>query len=357
MYGKCKLKAIWRALIRPAVRCVCAVLVVIVGWTHAVSAQPAPDFYAGKQITMIVGAGVGGAYDQMARVMARHLGRHIPGSPTIIVQNMPAAGSIAATNYLFGSAPKDGTVIAVIQRSMMLAKLTYPGGVRFELDKLNWIGSLNREIALTVAWHTAPHKTARDLFEKELIVGAIAGAEPETTPRLYNSLLGTKFKIVTGYTGTTELNLALERGEIQGRADWAFSSLKATRPDWLRDRKVTLLMQGAVGHEPELKDLPSALDFIRNEADRKVMELYFSQKTVARPVIAPPGIPLDRLALLRRAFMELAGDKEFLGEALRSNVEVGPISGEDVGRIVAQIAATPADIAERFAKAFAQAAQ
>jgi len=333
------------------------VLAATAGGTLQANAQPAPDFYAGKQITLIVGAGVGGAYDQMGRLMARHLGRHIAGNPAIVVLNMPAAGSMAATNYLFGTAPKDGTVIAVIQRAMMLARLTYPGGVRFELAKLNWIGSLNREVALTVAWHTAPHKTARDLFERELIVGAIAGAEPETTPRLYNSLLGTKFKIVTGYTGTTELNLALERGEIQGRADWALSSLKATKPDWLRDHKVTLLMQGALNNEPELKGLPSALDFIKNETDRKVMELSFTQKTVARPVVAPPGIPPERLALLRQAFMALAQDQEFLSEAARTHVEVGPISGEEVNRIVALIAATPTDIAERFVKAFAQAAQ
>jgi len=327
------------------------------GWTLPVAAQPVPNFYAGKQITLIVGADVGGAYDQMGRLMARRLGRYIAGNPAIVVQNMPAAGSIVATNYLFSAAPKDGTVIAVVQRGMMLAKLTHPSGVRFDIEKLNWIGSLNSEVAVTVAWHTASQKIAKDLFEKELIVGAIAGAEPETTPRLYNSLLGTKFKIVTGYTGTAQLNLAIERGEVQGRADWAWSSLKMTKPDWLRDQKITLLMQGALHNEPELKNLPNALDFIKNAVDRKVMELYFTPKRAARAVVAPPGVPAERLAVLRKAFMALTQDQEFLAEAVRSNIEVGPISGEEVDKIVALIVATPTDIAERFAKAAAEAAR
>jgi hypothetical protein len=324
---------------------------VTIGVSKPAHAQPAPDFYAGKQITLIVGAGAGGAYDQMGRLMARHLGRHIPGHPTIIVQNMPAAGSMVATNHIYATAPKDGTVIALVQRAMMLARLTNPAGARFDIEKLGFIGSLNSETSVTVAWHTAPHKNARDLLDRELIVGANAGADPETTPKIYNALLGTKFKIVTGYTGTTEINLAIERGEVQGRADWAYTSLKATKPDWLRDKKITLLMQGALHSEPELVDVPNALDLVRNEDDRKVMELYFTQKTVARPVIAPPGIPAERLALLRRAFVALARDQEFLSEAIRTGVEVGPISGDEVTRVVGLIAATPADIAERFARA------
>ena len=174
----------------------------------------AEDFYAGKQITFIVGAGVGGGYDLQARVTARHLGKHIPGKPSIIVQNMPAR--IAAANHMFSTAPKDGTTIALIQRGMLLAKLIYPSGTRFEIEKFNWLGSLNSETAVTLAWHTAAHKTAKDLFEQELIVGGITGVDPETTPKLYNSLLGTKFKVVTGYNSTAQIALAIERGEVHG---------------------------------------------------------------------------------------------------------------------------------------------
>ncbi len=207
-------------------------------------AASADDFFAGKQITYIVGAGVGGGYDLQARVTARHLGKHIPGNPSIVVQNMPAR--IAAANFMFSGAPKDGTHIALIQRGMLLAKLIYPSGTRFEIEKFNWLGSLNSEVAVTLAWHTAPHQTAKDLFEQELIVGGITGVDPETTPKLYNALIGTRFKVVTGYNSTAQIALAIERGEVQGIADWSWSSVKAVRPHWLRDKSVPLLMQGAL---------------------------------------------------------------------------------------------------------------
>ncbi len=314
------------------------------------------DFYAGKQITFIVGAGVGGGYDLQARTAARHLGKHIPGNPAVVVQNMPAAGSIAATNFMFSSAPKDGTTIALIQRGMLLSKLTYPAGTRFELEKFGWIGSLNSETAVTLAWNaTSPHRTAKDLFERELIVGGIVSVDPETTPRLYNSLIGTRFKIVSGYNSTAQIALAIERGEVQGIADWSWSSFKAVRPDWIRDKKVTMLMQGALQNDPELKDLPNALDFIKSPSDRQVMELHFTQKTAARPVILPPGVPAERLALLRRAFAALGQDKDFLAEAAKSKVEFNFVSGQEVDKVVALIVATPPEIAERYAKAFAPA--
>ena len=311
----------------------------------------AEDFYAGKQLTLLVGAGPGGGYDIQARVAARHLGRHIPGHPSIIVQNIPSR--IAAANMMFSTATKDGTTIALLQRGILLAKLIYPTGVRFEVDKFHWLGSLNSETSVTLAWHTAPHKSTQDLFDKELIVGAVAGVDPETTPRLYNSLLGTKFKVVTGYNSTAQIALAIERGEVQGIGDWSWSSLKAVRPQWLTEKKVALLMQGGLKSEPELGALPNALQFIRNDSDRKVLALHFTQKTAARPVVAPPEVPKERVALLRRAFEELAKDKEFLAEMDKAKMEFGFVPGPEIDKVVAQIASTPTDIAERYAKAFA----
>lgn len=309
------------------------------------------DFYAGKQITLIAGADVGGGYDLLARLMARHLAKHIPGQPAIIVQNMPAASSLVATNYLYNVASKDGTVIGLIQRGMLHAKMSNPSGVRFEINKFNWIGSLNSEVGVSFAWHTAPVHSTKDLFEKELIVGGMTGVDPETTPRLYNSLLGTKFKIVNGYKGTTEIGLAMERGEVEGIGDWSWSSLKTQRPDWLRNKEITLLMQGALQKDPELPDLPLALDFVKDPADRKIMELYFTQKTAARPVVAPPDVPADRIAALRKAFNALATDQEFLADAKKSKLDVAPISGEAVEKVVALIASTPPEIAAKFVAA------
>jgi hypothetical protein len=254
---------------------------------------------------------------------------------------------------MYSTAMKDGTTIALLQRGILLAKLIYPTGVRFEIDKFHWLGSLNTETSVTLAWHTAPHKQTQDLFDKELIVGGITGVDPETTPRLYNSLIGTKFKVVTGYNSTAQVALAIERGEVQGIGDWSWSSLKAVRPQWLAEKKVTLLMQGALKNEPELGALPNALQFIRNDADRKVMQLHFTQKTAARPLVAPPEVPKERVALLRKAFEALARDKEFLAEMDKAKMEFDFVPGPEIDKIVAQVVATPPEIAERYAKAFA----
>jgi tripartite-type tricarboxylate transporter receptor subunit TctC len=329
------------------------IVIVAIGAVTPTYAQSIAEFYSGKQITLIVGASAGGGYDTQARLVARHLGKHVPGNPTIIVQNMPGAGSLAAANYIYNVAAKDGSVLALVMRSMLLIKNWSPTSVRFDLGHLNWIGSINSEVAVTAAWHTAPHKTVRDLFDKELIVGGTTGVDPETTPRLFNALLGTKFKIVNGYPGTTEIILAMERGEVQGIADWSWSSMKTARPDWLRDRKITLLMQAALQKDPELSDLPSALDFVKNDADRKVMELYLTQKTVARPVIAPPGIPIERLAALRAGFIALTKDKEFIADAQNTRLEVAPISGEAVDRVISLITSASPETAERLGKAIA----
>jgi tripartite-type tricarboxylate transporter receptor subunit TctC len=343
-----------------AARWRCAAVVAVVTACHlpAANAQPAaPSFFAGKQINLICGAAVGGGYDALARLVARHLGRLMAGNPTVIVQNMPAAGSLAATNLIANTASKDGLTISLIQRGMLLTRLINPGAVRFDLDKLNWIGSLSSEVGLAFAWYTSKHKTAKDLFEKELIVGGHTGVDPELTPRLYNAVLGTKFKIVTGYNGTTDIGLAIERGEVEGIGDWSWSSLKKQKPDWIRDKKITLLLQSGLQNDPELPDVPNALEFAKTDSDRRVIELFLTQKKVARPFIAPPGVPPERVAVLRAAFAALARDREFLADAERSGLEVDPISGEAVEEIVALIASTPLAIADRYAKAFAAPGQ
>jgi tripartite-type tricarboxylate transporter receptor subunit TctC len=320
----------------------------------AATAQPAaPGFYAGKQINLICGAAVGGGYDALARLFARHLGRLIPGNPTIIVQNMPAAGSLAAANLIANTAPKDGLTISLIQRGMLLTRLINPTSVRFDLDKLNWIGNLSSEVGVAFAWYTSKHKTAKDLFERELIVGGHTGVDPELTPRLYNAVLGTKFKIVTGYNGTADIGLAIERGEVEGIGDWSWSSLKKQKPEWIRDHKITLLLQSGLQNDPELPGVPNALEFAKTESDRRVIELFLTQKTVARPIIAPPGVPAERVAILRAALAALAKDQEFLADVERSGMEASPTSGEAVDKVVALISSAPPDVAERYSKAFA----
>lgn len=340
-------------LVRQVGRAAAAIGMILAASLSVSAPSAAQNFYAGKQITLICGAAVGGGYDALARLAARHLGAHIPGNPTIIVQNLPAAGSLVAANQIYNASPKDGTVISLIQRGMLTARLITPATVRFDLAKLNWLGSLASEVGVAVAWHTAAHKTAKDLFEKELIVGGHAGVDPELTPRLYNAVLGTKFKIISGYNGTADIALAMERGEVFGIGDWSWSSLKKQKPDWIRDKKITILLQSGLQNEPELPDVPNALGFAKTEQDRKVIELFLTQKTAARPFIAPPGVPAERIAVLRSAFAALATDRAFLADAERSSLEVEPMSGEEVDKIVALITSAPSDVVERYSKAFA----
>jgi tripartite-type tricarboxylate transporter receptor subunit TctC len=331
--------------------------VVLLAWAAAACAQTAQNFYAGRQITLLCGAAVGGGYDAHARLLARHLGRFIPGNPTVIVQNLPAAGSLVAANQIYNTAPKDGTVISLIQRGMLTAKLINPGQVRFEVARLNWIGNMTTEVGVALAWRTAPHKSAKDLFDKELIVGGHAGVDPELTPRLYNAVLGTRFKIINGYNGTSDIALAMERGEVAGIGDWSWSSLKQQRPQWVRDGSIRLLLQSGLNKDPELPDLPNALDFAKTESDRKVLELFLTQKTVARPVIAPPGVSPERIVILRTAFAALAKDREFLADAEKANLDVALMPGEAVERIISLIASAPRDVADRYTNAFAATAQ
>ena len=309
------------------------------------------SFYSGRQVTLILGADSGGGYDTLGRLMARHIGDHIPGRPVLVVQNMPAAGSLAAANHLYNVAAKDGSVIGLLQRGMMIAHLTNPAGVHFDIAKFNWLGSLATETAVTVALADAPAKTAADLFTKGLIVGGTTGSDPETTPRLLNALIGTRFKIVNGYTGTNEAALAMERGEVQGIGDWSWSSFLVQRPDWLRDGKARILLQAGLHKLPNLPDVPNALDYVKNDTDRKVMELYLAQKEAARPVLAPPGVPSDRVAALRQAFAALADDKAFLDDAAKSRATVNPTSAESITHVVQLIAGTPSDISKKLTEA------
>jgi len=316
-------------------------------------AQSVAEFYAGKQITLIVGSTTGGGYDTQARLVARHIGRHIPGNPTVIVQNMPAAGSLAATNHMFNIAPKDGSTIALVQRGMLLIKNWNPAQVRFDLGRFNFLGSVNREVALAVSRADAPVKTAQQLFTTELITGATSGIDPEITPRLLNALIGTKFKLVMGYPGVNEIVLALERGEVQALADWSISSIKVARPTWIAEKKINLLMQIALERDPEFAQVPFALDFVQNDEDRRVMELYLTQKTVARPVLAPPGVPADRIAALRTAFAALAQDESFLADARKAKLDVNLVAGPEVDKVVALITSASPETAQRLQKAIA----
>jgi tripartite-type tricarboxylate transporter receptor subunit TctC len=319
------------------------------GFAAPACAQTVADFYKGRQVTIVVASSAGGGYDLQGRLFARHMGEHLPGKPTMIVQNMPGAGGLTAANHIYTIAPKDGSLIGVVQRGVLTAKLTSPGGVRFDLEKFGWIGNLAPEVAAVVAWPTSPVQTTQDLFTKEFIVGGNGPTlDPETVPRMLNALIGTKFKIVSGYTATPDVLIAMQRGELHGLADFAWGNVKR-RPDL----QLKVLMQSGLAKSPDLPDVPLALDFVKNEDDRKVMELFFVQKTVARPLVAPPGLPADRLAALRDGFIAMTKDKTFLEETGKLSIDVEPERGEALDALVSRIAATPPDVAARLAKLIA----
>jgi tripartite-type tricarboxylate transporter receptor subunit TctC len=321
------------------------------GWA---AAQAPAEFYKGKQLTFIVGASTGGGYDAQARLLARHFSKHMPGNPSIVVQNLPAAGSLQAANNLYNISPKDGSTFGMVQRGMLTATLTNPTGVRFDIAKFNWIGNMASETAVVVAWADSPIKTTEDLFTKEMIVGGTGPTiDTETTPRLLNALIGTKFKIISGYPGTTEVTLAMERGEVMGLGDWSWSNVKSRRGDYLRDKKIHILMQSALQKEPDLPDVPLALDYVKNPEDRQIMELIMAQKTVARPLVAPPDVPKDRIAALRTAFMATGKDADFIQDSEKSKLDIGLTSGEEVDKVVARIVKTPPALAERLSAAIA----
>lgn len=310
------------------------------------------QFYAGRQISLIVGANAGGGYDAQGRLMARHIGRFLPGSPVSVVQNMPGAGSLQAANHLYNVAPKDGSVIALLQRGVLSSRFTNPGGARFDLAKFNWLGNLSSEAGVVLAWHASPFHSIQDVMKQEMVVGGTgATIDTETTPRILNALIGTKFKVITGYRGTPDTTLAMERGELQGMGDWSWSNVKTRRPDYLRDNKVRVLLQVGVDRIPDLPNVPMASDLVRNEDDRKVMELFLAQKAAARPVAAPPDIPADRVNALRDAFARMIVDDAFNKDAASQKLDIEPTPASEIDKVIRLFATTPDSVGERLKNA------
>jgi tripartite-type tricarboxylate transporter receptor subunit TctC len=310
-------------------------------------AQSVADFYTGKTVTILVGSDVGGGYDLTARTLAHHLARHVPGHPNIIVQNKPGASSIVAANYVYEIAPKDGTVIAAVQRPIPFQTLFGDAGVRFDVRKMQWLGSTTNELGVVVAWHTAPQRTFDDLLKLEMVIGGNGPAtDTELFPRAMNHVLGTKFRIVSGYPGQAQIALAMEREEVQGTGNWSFSDIEKGHPDWIADKKIRILLQLGLARSPspDLRDVPLVMDVTRNRAERQVFEILMGMKALGRPYFVAPGVPKDRADALRQAFMATMIDAEFLDEAKRTLGPIDPISGPDMQAIISNVYALPSDV-------------
>ncbi|MQA65451.1 MAG: hypothetical protein GEU76_06080 [Alphaproteobacteria bacterium] len=325
----------------------------LAGVALAVSALPAvadavSDFYKGKQISLIISTGVGGGMDQNARVVARHWINHIPGNPAMIPRNMPGAGHLRATNYLYGQAPKDGTAIGTMIPSFVLHQRLGGKGVNYDAAKFQWIGSSNASNSTVYVWHTHGVKTLQDAMKKEIIMGGTgAGSYTVLYPIILNNLLGTKFKVIMGYRSATQVNLAMERGEVQGRAGNNFNSLMARDAQWVKDNKLSILVQIGQKKDPDFQSVPLLTDFAKDKASREVLQLFSDEVELGRPFLTTPGVPADRVAALRASFDATMKDPKLLEDAKKSGLDIAPKSGAELQKLVEGIINTSDDIVAR----------
>jgi tripartite-type tricarboxylate transporter receptor subunit TctC len=310
-------------------------------------AQPA-QFYAGKTVEFQIGYPPGGGYDVYSRLVARFLGRHIPGKPRVVPMNMPGAGSLRLANWLYNVAPKDGLVIGAVSRGIAFDPLFNPGDSRYDATKFNWIGSSNNEVSVCVAWHTTGITSVQDLKERELIVGGTGAAtDADQFPKILNGVLGTKIHVVTGYPGAVDINLAMERGEVGGRCGWSWSSIVSAAPELLKDKKLNVLVQLALKKHVDLPNVPLVIDLTDSPEQKQILRLMFARQVLGRPYVSPPGVPADRVSALRKAFVDTMQDPEFSAEAEKLKLEVDIVPGEEVQQLVSDIYKTPSEIVEK----------
>ena len=316
--------------------------------TTPVAGQLDGDTFAGKSVAMIIGFGPGGGYDLWGRTVGRHIGRHLPGAPSVIPQNMPGAGSYAAASYIFNIAPKDGSVLGIIARDAALGPLSGATGARFDPTRLSWIGTPTKETNVCVAYHTSQVKSVLDLYDKQLIVGDTGpGTGTRSYPKALNELLGMKFKLVGGFPASSDVFLAMERGEVEGICE-SLDSIKIRRPDWIPTRKISILFQGGAEPNPELDGVPFVLDLALTGEQRQALEFLYAGQGIGRPFVAPPDLPPDRLKMLRDAFKATMTDPAFVAEAQKSKLDLEPEDGDHLAVLIAKIYATPKPIVDKI---------
>ena len=321
----------------------------------AAHAGAVEDFYKGKTVSLIIGYSVGGGYDLYGRLVARYIGKYIPGRPTIVPQNLTGAGSMRAASFLYAAAPRDGTVIGTFGRTIATAPLLAPIGAPFEATKLTWLGSVTNEVSLCVTWHASAVKRWQDALEKSITMGGEGtGADPDVYTLLYKNVFGAKWKLVTGYHGTNDTVLAMERGEVDGLCGLSWSTLKSRHGQWLVDKRVNIINQAALKKQPELPDVPLASELTNDPETLRLLKLFLATQEIARPFAAPPDIPADRKAALIAAFEETMRDPEFVGEAQKLSMDVNPLGAQAVNDLVADLYATPKPLIEKAAQAMAK---
>jgi tripartite-type tricarboxylate transporter receptor subunit TctC len=324
----------------------------IAGLSAQASAQTPEQFYAGKTIDFIIGYPPGGSNDTLGRLVARHLGKHIPGKPAVVPKNQPGAGSFLAVNTIFNVSPKDGAVIGIGAPTTALDEKLGTQGVRFKTAELNWVGRLDSLVNMVFMWKTSPVKTFADAQKIQSTLSATGiGSTVSIYPTVMNNLFGTKFKLIMGYKGSSEAMLAVERGEAEGHST-SWTALKVAHPDWLRDGNVTILVQFALKRHADLPNIPTAVDLARNDEERAIVRAIMNATEVGTAFFTTPGVPADRLSTLRRAFDATVRDPELLADAEKIHVGVSPMTGEELQTLVAEVSNLPPGLLEKVRAAY-----
>jgi tripartite-type tricarboxylate transporter receptor subunit TctC len=320
-------------------------------------AQSLADFYTGKKLQMVIGFGPGGGYDLWGRTVARHLGNHLPGKPSMVPENMPGAGSFTAANHIYTLAPKDGTVMGIIARDAPLGPLTGADGARFDALKFTWIGSPTEETNVCISYKTSKVKTFDDLLKTELVIGDTgAGTGTYTYPRVLNAMVGTKFKIIGGFPSSNDVFLAMERGEVEGICE-SLDSVNGKRPDWIKSGTVNLLFQGGSEPNPAIKDVPFIYNLAKTEEQKQAINFVYSGQGIGRPFVSPPGMPADRTKALRDAFEATMKNPAFIEDAKKQKLDVEPVSGDRILEILKSLYGTPKPVIDKVSKILEEAAK
>jgi tripartite-type tricarboxylate transporter receptor subunit TctC len=315
-------------------------------------AQGVAEFYRGRNITLVIGFSAGGGYDLYARLLARHLGRHVPGQPNVVPQNREGAGSERAILYLYNAAPKDGSVIGTFSRSMAVAPLL--AAAPFDATKLGWIGSISSDVSVCMTWHTSPIRTFEDMLAKPFTMGGLGkDADPDIFANVLRNVFGAKLKLVSGYPGTNDATLAMERGEVNGVCGISWSTAKARHSDWMKAGKVNMPVQFGLRKEPDIALVPAVIDLAKGGEQSQMVRLILAGQAMARPYAAPPGIPDDRRRALIAAFDATMKDPEFLADAEKLQADVSPVTAAEIDKLLAEVYATPMGIIAAAAKAIA----
>jgi tripartite-type tricarboxylate transporter receptor subunit TctC len=333
-----------------------AIAALLLCGANVAHADAVEDFYKGRAVSFIIGSNNGGSYDSYGRLFTAHFGRHMPGNPTIVPQNMPGASGIKSASFMYQIAPKDGSSIGTFNQSMGQRQVLEPQSVQFDVSNFNWIGAMASSVNVFIVWHTSGVKTIEDAKTKEVVMGALSDDGGNAVyPLLLNRFLGTRFKVVLGYQGGNTIQLAMERGEVDGRGSVIWSGFKAGWPQWIAEKKVNILVQLGLTKDPDLPDVPLLIDLAKDPTQAAIFRFISSDTVMGFPIMAPPGAAADRVAALRKGFADTLSDPAFLAEAEKRNLPIRPSSGDEVQKVMTSVVTTPKDVVAVLKQAIADA--